>query len=187
MLSAVNAIAVNEAFWTKVYADNFRRLCARASRVLTSGDSSEAEDAVSEAFFRAMRYVRNPEEIGNIGSYLWTAVKRVWTSQQSRLNESRTDRLDDLSADEIDSLAAVQVEPKIQAMLEQEEALAQFRLKLGPISLEEATTIEMRRQGYSFEEIAAELGEDIKLVRMRWARFTTRQRKRLTTQTVAPA
>ena len=187
MLSAVNAIAVNETFWTKAYADNFRRLCARASRVLTSGNRSEAEDAVSEAFLRAMRYARNPEEIGNVGSYLWTAVKRVWTSQQSRLSESLTDRLDDLSADEVDSLAAVQVEPKIQAVLEQEEALEQFRLKLGPISLEEATIVERRRQGYSFEEIATELNEDLKLVRMRWTRFTTRQRKRLTTQTVAQA
>lgn len=184
MLSGANAVLTNEAFWAKAYADNFMRLCSRANRRLTSGNFAEAEDTVSEAFVRVMRYTQNPGAIQNVGSYLWTTVKRVWTSQQVRLSTSRTQHLEDMNIDEIESLAAVQIAPEIQTFLEQEEIRTQFRLRLGPLSLREETLVELRRQGYSFEEIAAQLKEDVKFTRFGWYKLIARQRRRIVNQKI---
>ena len=185
MLSGANAISTNEAFWEKAYSENFAALCSRASRLLTSGNVAEAEDTVSEAFLRGIRYAQKPEEIRNVVSYLWTTVKRVWSAQQVRLSTARTEHLEDMAAEEIESMAAVQVVPEIQTFLQDEAALIAFRLKLGPLSMAESTLVELRRQGYKFEEIAKLLGENVKLTRFRWQKFIARQRKRLTVNQIA--
>src|SRR5713226_4886396 len=109
MLSSSDVLSGNGAFWEKAYSDNFATLCARATRRLTHGNSLDAEDAVSEAFVRAMRYAQQPESIRNVLPYLWTVVKNVWTAQQVRLSRTRTDYLEDLDIEELESLPAVQV------------------------------------------------------------------------------
>ena len=190
MLSSSDVISGNQAFWAKVYSENFATLCARATRRLTHGNSLDAEDAVSEAFARAMRYAPHPESIRNVLPYLWTVVKNVWSAQQVLLSRTRTDYLEDLDIEELESLPAVQVEPEILAILEKEEFLLGLQMKLGPISLEEKALIELRLEGYSLEEIAAHLGEDVRRTKFRWYNFTARQRHRFgqrqgETQTVA--
>lgn len=184
MLSGANAVLTNEAFWAQAYADNFSRLCSRANRRLTAGNFAEAEDTVSEAFVRVMKYRPDPGAIKNVGSYLWTTVKRVWASQQVRLRTSRTQHLEDMNTDEIESLAAVQIAPEILTLLDQEEIRNQFRLRLGPLSLREETLVDLRRQEYSFEEIAAQLNEDVKFTRFRWNKLIARQRRRIVNQKI---
>lgn len=178
MLSSSDVLSGNGAFWEKAYDDNFATLCARANRRLTHGNSLDAEDAVSEAFVRAMRYAQHPESIRNVLPYLWTIVKNVWTAQQVRLSTTRTDYLDDLDIEELESLPAVQVEPEILAILEKEDFLLGLKMKLGPISLEEKALVELRLEGYSLEEIAVLLGEDVQRTKFRWYKFTARQRHR---------
>ncbi len=155
-----------------------RTLCARASRLLTKGNHGDAEDAVSEAFARAMRYAVKPEMIENTLSYLWTVVRRVWTTQKVTEDKAIIESLDGLSADTVDSLPAIRVEPQVLKLLDQEETRRQLTLKLGPITLEEQQLVDFRLKGYSWTEIADELGEDVKHVQFRWYRFTARQRYR---------
>lgn len=179
MLNGGNVLSGNAGFWEKAYSDNFETLCSRASRRLTNGNYIDAEDAVSEAFVRVMRYAQEPESIKNVMSYLWTAVKRVWIAQHVLLSRANTDYLEDMEIDELESIAAVRVEPEIQAILEKQEFLVELKMKLGPLSLEEKALIELRLEGHSLEEIAATLGEDIQRTRFRWYRFVARQRYRL--------
>lgn len=178
MHGTANTSTANATFWEQAYIDNFSTLCARASRQLTKGNHVDAEDTVSEAFARAMRYAVKPEMIENTLSYLWTVVKRVWTTQKATENRAMLDSLDGLSAETVESLAAIRVEPEVLKLLDLEETRRQLNLKLGPITLEEQQLVDFRLKGYSWTEIADELGEDVKHVQFRWYRFTARQRYR---------
>jgi RNA polymerase sigma factor (sigma-70 family) len=182
MLSSSSVLSGNEAFWEKTYIENFATLCSRASRRLTNGNPVEAEDAVSEAFARVMRYAPNPDAIKSVVPYLWTVVKRVWTAQQVRLSTTRTEHLEDLDAEEIERIPAVRVEPDIQMVLEKEAFQLELRMTLGPMSLEEKALVDLFLKGFSLDEIASTLGEDVKRTRFRWYKFIARQRYRLSKQ-----
>ena len=172
-----NVLDANVSFWEHAYTQNFASLCARARRKLTHGNSFEAEDAVSDAFLKVMS--RDPEGIQSPISYWWTTVKRVWFDQQTRANVSRTDYIEDLSPENVENLAAVRIQPEVVNTLEGEASWRAFRLRLGPLSLNEQRLVKGRLEGLSFEEIAREMGEDVKLTRFRWYRFRARQRCRL--------
>ena len=173
-----NAVSGNMALWEEAYTANFDTLCSRARQLLTNGNLSQAEDAVSDAFVRIMRYVPNPQKIDTPESYWWTTVKRVWVTQQARPEVAKTASLDEMEPETVDSLPAVQVEPEIIKKLEAVTARKELRIKLGPLSLEERTLIQGRLEGYSFGEIAEQLGENVKLTRFRWHKLKARQRYR---------
>lgn len=158
--------------------ENFPTLCARASRLLTKGNTVDAEETVSEAFARVMRYAVRPEVIENPLSYLWTVVKRVWSTQKISKDKAMLESLDSMSADAIDRIAAVSVEPEVLKMLDQDENRNQLKLKLGPLSLQEKQMVDFYLKGYSWSEVADELGVDVKQIQFRWYRFTARQRYR---------
>jgi DNA-directed RNA polymerase specialized sigma24 family protein len=173
-----NTSTATATFWEQAYINNFATLCARASRQLTKGNIDDAEDTVSEAFARAMRYAVQPEVIANPVSYMWTIVKRVWTTKKTGADETEVGSLEALSVDAIESQRAVRVEPEVFRVLEEEETRRQLKLKLGPLTLEEQQLIDFRLKGYSWSEVAEELGEDVKKIQFRWYRFTARQRYR---------
>src|SRR6185503_2762660 len=190
MDGTANLSTANATFWEHAYMENFPTLCARASRQLTKGNVVEAEETVSEAFARVMRYAVKPEIIENPLSYLWTVVRRVWTTQKINENKAMLESLDGLSADAVDSIAAVRVEPEVMQLLDEEENQRQLKLKLGPLTLEEKQLVDFYLKGYSWNEIAAELGVDVKQIQFRWYRFTARQRYRdnkLRSRTQGPA
>jgi DNA-directed RNA polymerase specialized sigma24 family protein len=126
-----------------------------------------------------MRYARNPETIRNPLPYLWTVVKRVWATQNAHSSRAKTDSLDALDTETLESLSSIQVEPEVQAVLEREALRDELRLKLGPLTLEEQSLLELYLEDYSWAEIASTFGEDEKLTRFRWYKFIARQRYRL--------
>jgi len=178
MHGTANTSTATAIDWEQAYTDNFASLCALASRQLTKGNVYDAEDAVSEAFARVMRYAVQPELIANPVSYIWTVVKRVWISKKTGTDETAVESLDSLSTDAVESLSAVQVEPEVLRLLAQEETRQQLKLKLGPLTLEEQQLVDFHLKGYSWSEVAEELGEDVKKIQFRWYRFTARQRYR---------
>jgi RNA polymerase sigma factor (sigma-70 family) len=178
MLSGSNTISVDTNFWEKAFADNFASLCSRASRRLTNGNSYEAEDVVSEAYVRVMRYAQDPDSIKNVVSYLWRAVTNVWKTEQVLLRHTRTQSLEDMEAEEIEGLAGIQVEPEVMVLLRNEEAHQELRMKLGPMTLEESRIIELLSDGYTFKEISDQLGTNLSQTRFLWHRFVVRQRSR---------
>jgi len=179
MLSRANEVALNTAFWERAYTENFDRLCTQAAKLLTNGNPVEAEDVVSEAFVRVMRYAPDAGAISNVVSYLWTVVRRVWTDEQVRPTTAQTDHLEDFSRAELDRLKSARVDPEVLSVLERNDFLVELKMKLGPISLEENTLLELFVEGNSLAEIAEVLGEDVKRVRFRWYKFIARQRYRL--------
>jgi RNA polymerase sigma factor (sigma-70 family) len=179
MTNRANEASSQLAFWEEAYTEHFGSLCTRASKALTRGNSAEAEDAVSEAFLRVMRYAPDPGTIENVVSYLWTIIRRVWIAQQIRPAAAQTDRLEDFRRTEIERLASVRVEPEVLAVLNRQDFLLELKMKLGPMSLEEKALMELFLEGNSLNEIAEILGEDVKRVRFRWYRFIARQRYRL--------
>ena len=104
MDGTANLSTANATFWEHAYMENFPTLCARASRQLTKGNLDDAQEAVSEAFTRVMRYAVRPEMIENPLSYLWTVVKRVWTTQKVSEDKAIVESLDYMSADAVDSI-----------------------------------------------------------------------------------
>lgn len=178
MDGTANLSTANATFWEHAYMENFPTLCARASRLLTKGNTVDAEETVSEAFARVMRYAVRPEVIENPLSYLWTVVKRVWSTQKVSKDKAMLESLDSMSADAIDRIAAVSVEPEVLKMLDQDENRNQLKLKLGPLSLQEKQMVDFYLKGYSWSEVADELGVDVKQIQFRWYRFTARQRYR---------
>lgn len=178
MDGTANLSTANATFWEHAYMENFPTLCARASRLLTKGNTVDAEETVSEAFARVMRYAVRPEVIENPLSYLWTVVKRVWSTQKISKDKAMLESLDSMSADAIDRIAAVSVEPEVLKMLDQDENRNQLKLKLGPLSLQEKQMVDFYLKGYSWSEVADELGVDVKQIQFRWYRFTARQRYR---------
>jgi DNA-directed RNA polymerase specialized sigma24 family protein len=179
MSTQADALSDNALFWEQAYKDHFGSLCTRACKRLTRGNSVEAEDAVSEAFLRVIRYAPDPKTIQNVVSYLWTIVRRVWVAEQTRPGAAFTDRLDDLKLDEIEKLPSVRVEPEILSLLERKDFLLELKIKLGPLSLAETTMIELRLDSFSLDEIATVLDEDVEVTRFRWYKFIARQRYRL--------
>ena len=179
MRSGGDVFSGNSAFWAKIYQDNYTPLCSRARRQLTKGNSTEAEDAVSEAFIRVMRYAQNPQGIRNPLPYLWTVIRRVWAAQHAHPSTAMTDRLDDLDIESLESLQYTRVEPEVLEVLEKEDFIRELKLRLGPLTLEEVNLLELRLENYSWEEIASRLGEDANCSRFRWYKFIARQRYRL--------
>lgn len=173
-----NTSTATATFWEQAYNANFATLCAKASRYLTKGNVDDAEETVSEAFARAMQYDVKSKVIDNPFSYLWTIVRNVWTTKVTGADATEVDSLNALSADVIDSQSAIQVEPAVFRVLEQEETRRQLKLKLGPMTLAEQQLVDFRLKGYSWSEVAEELGEDVKKIQFRWYRFTARQRYR---------
>lgn len=173
-----NTSTATATFWEQAYTDNFATLCAQACRRLTKGNVDDAEDTVNEAFTRAMQYAVQSNVIDNPFSYLWTIVRNVWTTKVTGPDATEVDSLTALSADAIESQRAVRVEPEVFRVLEQEETRRQLKLKLGPLTLAEQQLVDFRLKGYSWSEVAEELGEDVKKIQFSWYRFTARQRYR---------
>ena len=178
MTSEAQALSANATFWQEAYSRNFQKLCSRACRTLTRGRMAEAEDIVSETFMKVMLTKDDASEISHPLQYLWTAIQRAWFSQQARRDVANTEQLEDMTMKTLDKLAGVKLEPKILETLEREESLHALMCKFGPMSLNERTIVTMRLEGYSFSEIAAELGEDLKTTRLRWRNMILRQRTR---------
>jgi RNA polymerase sigma factor (sigma-70 family) len=151
----------NNAFWQKAYENNFTPLCSKASCRLTKGNKAEAEDVVSEAFLRAIRYVKNPEAIKNLFGYLWTTARRVYLAKLDKEHTAQTQSLDDMEGDTLHP----SVEPEVMRILENKELEEKIRAKHGPLTPREKLLLEWYLEGYTCNEMAERLGEDKRLVR----------------------
>jgi DNA-directed RNA polymerase specialized sigma24 family protein len=178
MTSEAQTISANATFWEETHSLYFKKLCARACRKLTRGRMPEAEDIVSDTFIKVMLTKENPSEIEHPLQYFWKAIQRAWFSQQARRDSVNTAHLEDMNVKTLEKIPAVRLEPKVLRTLECEEAFNALMCKFGPMSLSERTLVQMYLEGYSFADIANELGEDLKTTRLRWRNMIVRQRTR---------
>lgn len=164
------------AFWAAAYVEHYKRLYAMARRLLTGGNHAEAEDAVSEAFVRAMTYAKDPEAIANLFAYLWITVKRVWISKCRKEGALNMESLDELLATGQHPMVDAQA-LRILETMEFEKAL---EVRSGPLTPRENQLLELHLRGYSCDEMALLLGEDVRLVRSDLNAVRAKVRYRLT-------
>jgi len=163
-------------FWSEAYENHFDRLCAYMCRNLTRGNRTEAEDVVSEAFLRAMRYTKCPEDITNFFRYLWTTARRIFILKRRAEKDRNIESLDDVLAAERDPVA----EPEVFRILESKEFEEQMAVRQGSLSSREKQLLVLHLQGYSCDEIAAALDEDAHLTRYDLNKVRAKVRYRLT-------
>lgn len=149
------------AFWSEAYDGYFDRLCAYARHRLTRGNRTEAEDVVSEAFLRVMRYSERPEDITNVLSYLLKMVQHIFRDRWRAEKVQREESLDDIVGMGRDPA----VEPEVFRVLESEELRAEMMVSRGPLSSREKLLLTLHLQGYTADGIASRLGEDIRMTR----------------------
>jgi RNA polymerase sigma factor (sigma-70 family) len=149
-----------QAFWAAAYENHFDRLCSRARR-LTNGDAAEAEDLVGEAFLRAIMYVKHPEDIVNLFAYLWTTARRVLIVKRMRDSALPTESLDAM----IEAGREPKVEPEVFRVLERKELEAAMTVGQGPLTSREKQLLRLHLLGYACGEIAARMGEDVRVTR----------------------
>jgi RNA polymerase sigma factor (sigma-70 family) len=163
------------AFWSRAYKNHFNRLCSRARRLLTNGNTEEAEDVVSEAYLRAIRYVKYPEAIVNLFGYLWMTATRVFIVKRRRENSLNMDSLEGLMRAGRDP----KVEPEVFRILESKEFEERMAAGQGPLSPREKQLLVLHLKGHSCDEIAAALGEDARLTRYDLNKVRVKVRYRL--------
>jgi RNA polymerase sigma factor (sigma-70 family) len=165
----------NALFWERAYLKYFGRMCALALRILTNGNWADAEDIVSEAFQRAMRYVENPEEIASVSAFMWVIVKRVWLAKLARERPALMVSLDELT----ESREHPTVEPSAERDLELKELIKLLRASLGPLKSREVTLLRLYLRGYKPKDMAAELKEDVRITRVDFNALKAKLRYRL--------
>lgn len=153
----------NGGFWEKAFNRYSGPLCSRARRVLTGGNAESAEDAVSEAFYRAILYAKEPETIANLFGYLWVIVKRVWFAKVLPESSVVMVRLDDLTEGE----QPLSVVPSAEQEVLRKELSDWLIANRGLLNPREEVLFRLFYvEGYTPTEIAAELKEDMRLTRV---------------------
>lgn len=148
----------------KTYKDFYQPLFSRARR-LANGRLHDAEDLMQETFCRALIYPRNPEEISNPLGYLLRIMRNAWRDKWVKENAAVTDSLDELLNRDGPRAAEPAIESDIQRILENEELMAEMKVKQGPLTSREKLLLKLHLEGFKCKEIAARLSEDVRLVR----------------------
>jgi RNA polymerase sigma factor (sigma-70 family) len=148
----------------KAYKDFYQRLFSFARR-LVNGKSYDAEDLMQETFCRALMYPADPKGISNPLGYLARVMRNAWRDRWVKEHTAETDSLDELLAGDRARIAEPAVEPDVQRILENEELMAQMKVKQGPLNSREELLLKLHLQGFKCNQIAARLGEDVRLTR----------------------
>ena len=160
----------NDAFWRRCIAEKYLMILNYA-RVLVNGDLSKAEDLAQIVAVRVLTYLPDHREIRNLTHFLRRITKNAWISSRKPTEVG----LEDLTESDPDNPALI-VPPDILKKLENEEFL---KPKPGPSTDKLRVTLELMGQGYTFEEIAAILGEKPNQTKYRYYKYLQMLRERL--------
>jgi DNA-directed RNA polymerase specialized sigma24 family protein len=166
----VRDVKQHRRFWERLCVEFYQLLVSQA-RTLAAGDLRLAEDIAQTTVVRVLRYSPNPSAIANPGAYLRRVVRNVWNDSKQASEVS----LEDLSEDERSQPIFI-VEPEILSVLENLEHLEQLPAKLSP---ELIVTLQLRGEGYTWEETAKALDEKVSRTKFRWYRFVENIHRRL--------
>lgn len=153
------------SYWAIAHTEHYGHLCHLACNKLTDGDMAKAEELVSEAFVRAIRYAKE-EKLDNLGGYLWRIVTRVHITQWRKDQTAITDSIDDPANNGLENqLPPTEIEDDILHIIENERLLEEFNENKGPLTKREDLLLTRHLEGYSSLEIAAELDQAVSAVR----------------------
>ena len=161
----------NRAFWEEFCVKSQPRLLSYA-RALTNGDVSSANDLVQTTILRVLKYCPDPEPVGNHLAYLVNVLRNSFFDS---LRVPKNTSLEDLLDTDPNHPAIVRPADIVEIL----EGRELFEKVLGPMSHELRITLVMRLEGYSWQEIADYLGEDVSKTKFRWYTFLKRLHKRV--------
>ncbi len=138
----------------ELYKEHREGLFRYLSRL--SGDPDLASDAVQEAFVRIQE--RPPRQTDDLGPWLYTVATNV--IRDTARAQRRRMRL--LVSRSESTVADGPIDPSVSA--EREERIALVRGALAKLNEKERTTLLMREEGFSHQEIAAAVGTTTKSV-----------------------
>jgi RNA polymerase sigma factor (sigma-70 family) len=162
----------------QTYKDFYQRLFSRARR-LANGRLPDAEDLMQETFCRALNYPRNPEEITNPLGYLLCVMRNAWSDKRVKEHTGNTDSLDELLNSDRPRAAEPAIQSDVQRILENEELMAEMKVKQGPLTSRENLLLKLHLEGFKCKEIAARLNEDVRLIRSDLNAVRTKVRYRI--------
>lgn len=169
-------------FWGECY-EKFKKQLVGCALKLVKGSTYDADDLVQETICRALLYSTNYKEINNPLGYLLRVMRNIWFTKRRKEKFALMVSLDELLNQEGEERRAKIVEPAMdpvaQRILEHEELKEQFSAMRGPLTEREDLLLGLYLEGYSCNDIAERLGEDVRLIRSDLNAVRTKVRTRI--------
>jgi RNA polymerase sigma factor (sigma-70 family) len=163
------------AFWSQACVDNYPRLRSYAWRLADNGDI--AEDVVQDTVLKILRLVPNPETIGHKLNYLLRSVHNTWVDWLKEHDQFVTTSIDDPDNQEVHAMAAPERDADIDAQTEAFRLAMQIELRR--LNQREKDILERYLEGFACDEIAARMGEDVRVISYELNAIKTKVRYRV--------
>ena len=158
--------------WGRVCRDSYDRLLARAQRL--THDRVVAEDLVQQTILRVLTYIPDIRKIKEPRRFLMRTMWNVWADRRPQQMVS----LDDSETTEsLEIELAVKVD--LWRRLESEELLKTLLDEQRRLSNREKQLLNLHLRGWTNQEIANSLGEDIRVIGMDINKLKAKLRYRL--------
>lgn len=158
-------------FWEKYCTERYPTILERA-RYVTAGNEDHARDIAQTVVERLLRYLPEPAGIENIEGYVYRTAQNAWKDSLRAVND-----LNQPNPEGKEPSQPITLEPRLLDVLRSEEKLAALALTKDP---KVRMIQKLRAEGFTFPQIAGQLGEPVRQTRYRWYKYqATLKRKGL--------
>ena len=155
--------------WAEVCIELYSRLLGVAHRL--THDPAESQDLVQETIMRSLTYTAYPQKVNEPLRYLCKLMRHVWLDGKRRHKAAIFVSLDHLLTSELPEsqnlfeIKYLCLKSDVQQLLENKEFVETLRANLEPLSFYERQLLNLRLREYTSDEIAKELGKNVRLIR----------------------
>ena len=146
-------------FWEKFCTEKYPTILEMA-RYLTAGNEDRALDIAQTVIYRLLKYAPQPAGVANIEGYVFRTAQNAWRDSVRAVKD-----LDQPELDWKEPSQPFTLEPRVLEALRREENLEVLAMTKDP---KLRVTQELRAQGFTFPQIAEQLGENVNHTRYRW-------------------
>lgn len=148
------------AFWEKFCTEKYPTILEMA-RYLTGGDEDRALDIAQTVVFRLLKYAPRPAGVANIEGYVFRAAQNAFKDSLRAVNDLNQPAPEEKN----EPSQPFTLEPRLLAALRSDKNLEALAMTKDP---QLRATQELRAQGFTFPQIASQLGEPVRRTRYRW-------------------
>jgi DNA-directed RNA polymerase specialized sigma24 family protein len=150
-------------FWEKFCTERYPRILEMARYV--TGNEDHAHDIAQTVVERLLRYLPQP---ANVEGYVYTMAQNAWKDSLRAVNSLNQPKPEGNEPSQPSSL-----EPRLRDVLRSEENLKVLALTKDAKDPKVRITQALRAQGFTFPQIANQLGEKVRQTRYRWYKYQT--------------
>jgi RNA polymerase sigma factor (sigma-70 family) len=166
------------SYWCGAYVE-YRQLLVEYARRLTNGRTDEAEDLTQESICRVLKWPKDPGQVSSPLSYFKRVVRNEWRTKWAKEGAHHVESLDQIAGDPARQKDLPTVEPEVLRTLENEGLRKELKAKQGPLTEDEKSLLEALGRWETLEEVAAELGEDPRVTKVRYYALIAKVRYRV--------